>query len=249
MTLPETWFLLLVTGAFFLGGMVKGTIGLGLPLVAIAFMSSALTIPEALPIAALPILVMNAWQAMRGVDWRIIFRRLLLLNLFACIGIALGSTLLFELKPEILGMTMGVLLVIYVLINLVAVDFHVQPDQEAWVAPPAGLIGGVLFGMTGSLAVPIVPYLQALKLDKDAFVQAVGLVFFITAVAFVGALYVNGAFTATNVAISVGALIPSAIGMAIGTWIRSFIPQEKFRFVVYLFILLLGLNLIRKGIF
>lgn len=244
----EVWFLALVAGAFLAGGVVKGAIGLGLPLVAIAIMSNVITVPEALPIASIPILVTNGWQAVQGLDWRIMFRRLFLLNLFACFGIAVGSTLLFELRPEILGLTMGVLLVVYVLINLVAVDFRIRPDQEPYLSPPSGLIGGALFGMTGSLAVPVVPYLQALHLPKDEFVQAVGMVFFLTAIVFAGSLAANGAYTWTNLGIAVGALIPAAIGMVGGIRLRGLIPEDKFRIVVYLVILFLGLNLVRKAV-
>ena len=247
--MPETWFLLLVAGAFFLGGIVKGTIGLGLPLVAIAFMSAVITVPEALPIASLPILVMNAWQAAQGLDWRVVFRRLLLLNIFSCIGIGFGSLLLFELDPNIVGVILGASLVVYVAVNLIAFDLYVPPRLEPRVSPACGLTGGLLFGMTGSLAFPVVPYLQALKMPKDEFVQAVGMVFFLTATVFVASLAAHGAYTWSNAGLSVGALIPSAAGMAIGTWLRGRVSEDHFRKLVFLFILLLGLNLVRKAFF
>ena len=247
--MPETWFLLLVAGAFFLGGTVKGTIGLGLPLVAIAFMTTAITVPEALPIASLPILLMNAWQAARGLDWREVFRRLFLLNLFASIGIAFGALLLFRLDPDVVGMILGASLVVYVTVNLIAFDMHIPRRLESRISPPCGLVGGVLFGMTGSLAFPVVPYLTALRMPKDEFVQAVGMVFFLTAVVFVGSLAAQGVYTWTNTAISAGALIPSSIGMAIGTWLRGKVSEELFRKLVFLFILILGLNLIRQALF
>ena len=247
--MPETWFLLLVTGAFFLGGVVKGTIGLGLPLVAIAFMSSVITVPEALPIASLPILVMNAWQAAQGLNWRVVFRRLLMLNLFSCIGIGFGSLLLFELDPTIVGVVLGVSLVAYVVVNLLALDLQVPRRLEPRVSPPCGLVGGVLFGMTGSLAFPVVPYLQALRMPKDEFVQAVGMVFFLTAVVFVASLAAQSAYTWANSAISVGALIPSAAGMAIGTWLRGRVSEDLFRKLIFLFIMILGLNLVQKAFF
>jgi uncharacterized membrane protein YfcA len=244
----EVWFLLLVAGAFFLGGIVKGTIGLGLPLVAIGFMSSIITVPETLPIAAIPILAANGWQALQGLHWKVVFRRLFLLNLACCIGIAFGSSLLFEIDPDIIGLMMGILLVVYVLLNLVTVDFRIPANKEAILSPPVGLCGGVLFGMTGSLVIPVLPYLQALNLQKDDFVQAVGMVFFITAIAFFAGLAANGAFTWTNLAIGGGALVPSGLGMAIGVAIRSRISQERFRHVVFFCIFLLGLNLIRQAL-
>ena len=247
--MPETWFLLLVAGAFLLGGTVKGTIGLGLPLVAIAFMTTVITVPEALPIASMPILVMNAWQAARGLDWRVVFRRLFLLNLFASIGIAGGALLLFRLDPVVVGVILGASLVVYVAVNLVAFDLHVPPELEAKISPPCGLVGGALFGMTGSLAFPVVPYLTALRMPKDEFVQAVGMVFFLTALVFVGSLAAQGVYTWENTAISFGALIPSSIGMAIGTWLRGKVSEALFRKLVFLFILILGLNLIRQAIF
>jgi uncharacterized membrane protein YfcA len=247
--MPEVWFILLVGGAFFLGGIVKGTIGLGLPLVAIGFMSSVITLPEALPIASIPILFANGWQALQGLNWRVVFRRLFLLNLCACIGLAGGSLLLFEIDPLILGLVMGILLVIYVAVNLLAVEFRVPPEKENMLSVPIGLSGGVLFGMTGSLVIPVLAYLQALNMQKDDFVQAVGMMFFITAIAFAIALFANGAYTWTNAAIGAGALVPSGLGMVIGMSLRNRVSQELFRKLVYLVIFLLGANLIRQAIF
>ena len=46
-----------------------------------------------------------------------------------------------------------------------------------------GGINGVLTGMTGSFVVPGVLYLQALALPRDAFIQAMGILFTISTVA------------------------------------------------------------------
>ena len=48
--------------AFILGGLVKGTLGVGLPLLAVPLMSMAIPSPRAIGMVAVPVLLSNLWQ-------------------------------------------------------------------------------------------------------------------------------------------------------------------------------------------
>ncbi len=245
----EPGVIAIVVGAYLVAGFVKGVIGLGLPLTTMAIVALVFHLREAVVLVLVPVIVLNAYQAMAGIGAWATIRRFLLFNFFACIGIYFGTRLLFILDPHDLQIILGCAISLYVLVNLFRFEILIPPRWEKPLAPPLGVMAGVLCGATGSLAAVLVPYLQGLKVTKDEFIQAVGFTFFITAFAWAVALFEAGAVTWTLGSISVAALIPATIGMIVGTKVRARLEPERFRLIIFLFLLLLGLNYIRRGLF
>ena len=60
---PNAGLLALSAGAFFLGGLVKGTLGIGLPLVALPLLSLGWPAATGIALMAAPVLISNVWQA------------------------------------------------------------------------------------------------------------------------------------------------------------------------------------------
>ena len=77
-----------------------------------------------------------------------------------------------------------------------------------------GVATGFVSAATGVYAIPLVPYLQALGLDRDALVQALGISFTVASVALGVDLVRVGTLEASVAAVSLVALIPALIGMA-----------------------------------
>src|SRR5690625_2750256 len=61
--LPEPGVLLIILLAFILGGLIKGTLGVGLPLVAVPLMSLVIPAPNAIALMAVPVFMSQFWQA------------------------------------------------------------------------------------------------------------------------------------------------------------------------------------------
>jgi uncharacterized membrane protein YfcA len=55
-----------VAGAFVLGGLVKGLLGVGLPLVVVPLLALLIPSPKAIALMGIPILLSNVWQAVEG---------------------------------------------------------------------------------------------------------------------------------------------------------------------------------------
>ena len=245
----DTTSLVIIVVAFLVAGSIKGAIGVGLPTTAIAILSIGLGLREAIPLLIIPSLVANIWQIMRGGDLRALLRRFWLLNAIACIGIWLGTLLLFHVESVLFPVLLGVVIVAYTLMGLFAYAPRVPPRSEALFSPAVGLGAGLLTGTTGSLLMPMMVYLQALDLDKDRFVQAAGLSLLIGTIAWATALTHQGAFGTQAILLSAFALLPTLLGMAFGQWIRDRLSQSLFRKFVFVFLLILGLNLIQKSLF
>ncbi len=235
--------------AFVVAGGVKGLMGLGLPLVAIAILSTAMDIREAVPLAVIPVVVLNVWQWLQGAHTGKVIRRFLLLSLAACIGVVIGTELLFLLNPNILVATLGLLVCAYVAFNLFAFDLDTPPGAEPWVSPTIGLVGGIFCGAAGSIGPTVAAYLQSLRVSKDEFVQATGMIFFISGIPWLAALFAKDALTLHVAAVSAAAIVPATVGMFGGAWLRRRIPEERFRLVVFGALFIVGLNLLRKAVF
>lgn len=238
----------IIVAAFLVAGSIKGAIGVGLPTTAIAILSIGLGLRDAIPLLIIPSLVANIWQIMRGGDLVELLRRFWLLNAIACVGVWLGTLVLFHVESALFPGLLGLVIVIYTLMGLFAYAPKVPPRREALLSPVVGLGAGLLTGTTGSLLMPMMVYLQALDLDKDRFVQAAGLSLLIGTIAWAGALTHQGAFGTQAILLSSFALVPTLLGMAFGQWIRDRLSQSLFRKFVFAFLLILGLNLIWKSL-
>jgi uncharacterized membrane protein YfcA len=116
--------------------------------------------------------------------------------------------------------------------------------MERWLSPVVGLTTGMITGGTGVFVIPAVPYLQALGLNRDNFIQALGLSFTISTVALAIGLTRGGALHPGNVATSGLAIVPALMGMWFGQWIRQHISVATFRRWFLICLVLLGLELI-----
>lgn len=244
----DGWTIATICGAFFVAGGIKGVIGIGLPTTAVAILVTAFDLRTAIPLLVVPTLILNVWQVAQGGAFKALFRRFLLFNLCACAGIWLGTRVLFAVDPALLAAILGGVICAYVALNLATVPVRIPNRLEPLLSPPTGLVAGGLCGATGSLAAPMIFYFQALGLRKDQFVQAVGMSLMIATAAWLAALLGQGALSRTTALISLGALAPAVVGMSAGIWLRGRIPEDRFRTIVFLFLLLLGLNLIRKAL-
>lgn len=94
-------------------------------------------------------------------------------------------------------------------------------------------------GATGVFVIPAAPYLQALGLEKDELVQALGMSFTVSTLALAAGLAWHGALSVGNLATSTFAIVPALAGMLAGQSLRNRISPATFRrwFLVCLIVL------------
>lgn len=235
-----------VGGVFVIAGAVKGLIGLGLPTIAIGLLALAMPPAEAASLLVLPSLVTNILQA-TGPAWRPLLRRLWPMLLMLLPGTLAGIGLLTGGSPLALGL-LGLALAVYGGWGLLAPPFRLSAKAERISAGPIGLAGGLITGATGVFVMPVVPWLGALGLPRDALVQGLGIVFLAATLALGLALAVQGSFTPLAAGQSLLALPPALAGLALGTWLRGRIPPALFRRVFFAGLLALGAHLAWRGL-
>lgn len=234
--------------ALTLAGFSKGVIGLGLPTIGVGLLGVLMPPAQAAAILALPNLVTNAWQYASGPEPTRILRRLAPMLAGICAGTA-AAALVMPAGPGKLGTALlGLALIIYAGLGLASVKLTVPPEAEAWAGALAGALTGAVTVATGVFVIPAVPYLQAIGLEKDELVQALGLSFLVSTVTLAAALFSGGLLDAAVAAWSAAALAPVACGMALGQAIRSRISAASFRRWFFLALLGLGAYLIARSV-
>jgi uncharacterized membrane protein YfcA len=245
----DLYVLFTVGIAFFCGGVVKGVVGMGLPLTAIALMTIVIDFEIAIPLLLVPIIVTNSIQAVQGGNFKNLIRKFWGMLLAAGVGIFVGAYALYRLDPTYLLIGLGIVVCLYSINNLLTFRFSISENSIPLVSPFVGLLSGFLAGTTGAVGIPIAIYFQLLKMKKSIFVQAVGIQFLFTGLVLTFALFREGGLQNNAIIGSTIALIPTALGMWFGWLIRNRVSEEKFRVCLYFVLLFIGLNLIRKGIF
>jgi uncharacterized membrane protein YfcA len=231
--------------AFVIAGIAKGAIGMGMPPIAIGLMSFAVPLESAIAIMVVPTMVTNVWQAIYGGNFKPLMRRFGTMAVTAMIGILAVGLLLSDLGSPSTAGWVGVLLVLYSIIALTPYRPHLPRRFEPWANPLIGLVSGAVAGSTGVAAVPFLPYMQSLEMDRHELVQALGIMFlFITGMLAVSLAY-HGAYHLTNSIAGVAAVAPTMVGVWLGQHARRRLSPETFRRIFIFGMMAVGLHLAR----
>lgn len=233
-----------IAGVFLIAGLVKGVVGMGLPTIAMGLLAVTMHPADAAALLLIPSFVTNVWQLLAGPSFRALAVRLWMMMAGIAVGTVAGAGLLTGSYSTLTQTALGIALALYAALGLYAVKFSVRPDHEMWLSPIIGLVTGLITGATGVFVIPAVPYLQALKLERDDLIQALGLSFTISTIALAGGLFRQGTLTSMALLVtSLLALVPALIGMLAGQRLRERMSVETFRRVFFAGLLLLGFYL------
>lgn len=238
----------LVSGIFLLAGSVKGVVGLGLPTVSLALLTISMDLKQAIALMLVPSLVTNFWQAVVGGNGRLIISRCWLFLTLATLCVGMGAMGLQRLSALTLTALLGGALVTYALLGLSGLKLTISANNARWVGPLAGIVNGILTGLTGSFVVPGVLYLQALGFSRDQLIQAMGILFTVSTLAVAAALSSARLLSVDLGLTSAIGLIPALIGMWAGQTVRHRLSEARFKQVFFVALLVVGAFLVFKGL-
>lgn len=228
---------------FSLAGIVKGVIGLGLPTIAMGLLATAMSPVHAAAILLLPSFVTNVWQMASGPSLSILLRRLWPMMLAVCVGTWAGHGLMTGATARLGTTLLGVALVIYALGALAVWHFSVAKPWEPILSALVGAMTGLITAATGVFVIPAVPYLQAIGLEKEQLVQALGLSFTVSTLALAVNVGLAGGLQLAIATETILALVFACLGMWLGQVIRLRLSPIAFRRWFFAGLLLLGLYL------
>jgi uncharacterized membrane protein YfcA len=203
---------------------------------------------EAAALLIVPSLATNVWQMLAGPNLRPILRRLWPTMLGVCAGTWAGAGLMSGTNARLGTALLGIALVAYALTGLTSLRLSVRAPTERWLGPLVGGITGLITAATGVFVIPAVPYLQAIGLEKDDLVQALGLSFTVSTLALAVNLATAGTFNLSMAGSGIGTLVMAAIGMWLGQELRARLSPAAFRVSFFVALLALGLYLVARAI-
>ena len=240
--------LAVVVVIFGVAGIVKGVIGFGVPTIAMGLLGALIAPDQAAAILVLPTVLTNVWQIWRGPALVAMLRRLWPMMAAIVFGTVAAAGIITGANPRTTMALLGAVLVAYAVLGLSGQRFRVPRRAERLAGPAAGLTTGVINGATAIFAIPAVPYLQSVDLDKDELVQAIGLSALVSVLALALGLGLNQGFDET-VAVPTGlALVAALAGMAVGQAVRAKLSVAAFQRWVFIGQLALGAMMIVRAV-
>ena len=263
------WEVLVIAAIYFVAGIVKGGIGLGLPTVSIGLMAVWLPVEQAAGILIIPVILTNIWQSFFWTAFKIIVYRLWPLFVTLIFGSFVGAILISGVNTAIVTALLGGVLALFAISGLTGLRFTVPVEKEKKWNPVIGFITGIISGATAIFVVPVVPYLQSLDFskgqspssengfdptrasneiaEKDALIQALGLTVLISSGALAIGLNAREELPGSIILPGIIATVTAILGMVAGRTIRNAMSLDVFRKWVLAGLLLLGFVMIFRA--
>ncbi len=233
---------------YVLAGLVKGTIGIGLPTAGISLTAQFTEPRTAIALAILPMLLTNAWQIWRSRQHTYRALPYWPLVVSMAISIALFAFVAPSVSIQWVTLMLGITVFIFAIVSLIKIVPKLPPQHNLSAQLTTGITSGVLGGITGVWAPPIVIYMSAMRADKATFVAVIGVFLFLGSLVLAISYSTVGLLSRGQAIASFILVIPAILGFALGERIRNRLDEELFKRLVLWFFLLMGLNLMRKAI-
>jgi uncharacterized membrane protein YfcA len=184
----------------------------------------------------------NVWKLLlfrRGLKWRLILS-------FGIPGIAatfIGASLVFDLPRAVFSKVLGSVLILYVIYLFVKSSFKIKPSLIFGAC--GGALSGFLAGVFGIGGAVRSLFLTAFDLPKAAYITTAGAIAIFIDTTRLTTYFIKGARLPTLLLYGLLLFIPASfLGAAIAKRIVDKIPQEHFRKIVAVFLLMMGIKLL-----
>ena len=238
------WLLFAV--ALLTGGLVKGALGVGLPLVAVPLLSLGMPPHLAIALLVVPVLASNFWQAVEGGRLVPSLQRFggLIAAQFLATVLTVRMTLALS-ASQLSAMLAGAVLLAVALMAWKP-TLQISASRERAVGVGVGLLSGLLGGVSSLTGPVIITYLMALRLRRDEFVGSISIIYLSAALPLYGAMLLFGRLGPTELTWSLLALVPMAAGLLAGKALRQHLDDNRFRRVLLVFLIVLAILLLLK---
>jgi uncharacterized membrane protein YfcA len=165
-----------------------------------------------------------------------------------CLGTWAGLGLMSGATARFGTAFLGAALAVYAVAGIASIKFAAPRHLEWILGPVVGAVTGLITAATGVFVIPAVPYLQAIGLEKEELVQALGLSFTVSTVALAVNVVAEGGFRVSLAGTTAAALVAACAGMWAGQAIRLHMSTPMFRRLFFVGLLVLGLYLVVRSI-
>ena len=239
---------LIVSFAFFIAGVVKGVIGIGLPTTAITIMTFFVSPLMALGLNLIPMTVANIWQLSKADNPRELVKNYKYFATSLVVCILITSFYANQIGDDVVRLIFAVAVLLFVCLQVFGFNFKMKPNHDNFWQGGLGALGGLVGGAASIWAVPVTMYLLMKNVKPKQFVDVSGFLIMI------GCIPVSIGYIATGVfqpnMFIYGALgsVIGIIGFQIGEKLRDKINAKTFRNLLLVFFSFSAINMIIQSI-
>jgi len=237
--------IIIIILAVLAGGLVKGTLGFGMPMVALPIIAFIIPPTTAMILLCAPIFLTNFLQ----IKFRQGVSSYRFLPMFLCliIGLIIGARLILEIDVKTITQIIAVSIIFAALVNCFGIKIkNINKNHENTITSLIGFGSGILGGLSTFYGPPMLAYLVAVYLPKEKFVRTVSTMYFIGSFPLYGSLIYYGFATKEDLIFSLILIIPAFIAQQVGTKIRDKFNQKQFRICILITLIILGFSLLVK---
>jgi|TARA_B100001564_G_scaffold341120_1_gene335419 uncharacterized membrane protein YfcA len=239
---------LIVSLAFFVAGVVKGVIGIGLPTTAITIMTFFVSPLMALGLNLIPMTVTNIWQFSKADNPRELIKNYKYFAISLVVFILITSFYANQIGDNVVRLIFAVAVLLFVSLQIFGFNFKMNPKRDSLWQSSLGTLGGIFGGAASIWAVPVTMYLLMKNVKPKQFVDVSGFLIMI------GCLPVSIGYIATGVfqpnMFIYGALgsVIGIVGFQIGEKLRNKVNAKTFKNLLLIFFSISAINMIIRSL-
>lgn len=227
--------------ALLCGGLIKGTLGVGTPLLTVPLMALALPAQTAVALMAIPVVVANVWQASQTARLQTVVARFWPAFVAILIGTYFGVAILSSIDERALLMLVGAVVIVFTILQGSTYKLHLNQALEKPAGVVFGLASGVVGGLSSMFGPMLIIYLVSIRdLGKERFVASISFLYLACVVPWTLILLWFGILDARLTALSASATVPVVAGMLIGQKFRHRVSDQRFNRLVLVVLMASG---------
>jgi len=239
--------LVLIVFAIFLGGIVKGSVGIGMSMFSVPIIAFILPPTKAMMLLCFPVIFTNFLQMdiRKGVGS---FRFLpMFLALF--LGLLIGGKLILNLSFNFISISIATVIIIFTSLNFFGINLkNLKKANEKILSVIIGFFSGILGGLTTFYAPPIITFLISINLDKEFFIRTTATMYFFASIPLYSSMLYHGLGNYYDLIMSLVLVVPAIIGQFFGSKIRKKMSNEIFQKLILIILIIIGFSLLFKNL-
>jgi uncharacterized membrane protein YfcA len=230
-------------------GLVKGSVGFGLPMIAVPVLTGFVGPKTAVVVMSIVNLASAVVVAARGgsVALRSYCRMLLPICGALVVGVVIGAHLLALLSPILLSAFVGLTSIAFAVMSAARLSPSVPPGRQPLVGSLIGLASGLMAGTTSIFASLVAIYFHALALPKRDFLVLLNIVLALGGIVQLASYAQLGLYDGAVLETAGLTAICVAVGVVLGFVVQDRVDQRIFNRVVLGVIFLVGLSLVARA--
>ena len=239
--------LILIVFAVFLGGIVKGSVGIGMSMFSVPIIAFILPPTKAMMLLCFPVIFTNFLQM--DIKKGIGSFRFLPMFLALFLGLLIGGKLILNLSLNFISISIAIVIIIFTSLNFFGINLkNLKKANEKILSVIIGFFSGILGGLTTFYAPPIITFLISINLDKEFFIRTTATMYFFASIPLYSSMVYHGLGNYYDLTISLILVIPAIVGQFFGSKVRKKMSNEIFQKLVLIILIIIGFTLLIKNL-